>query len=112
MADQLRPLVEAAIAGRLSAPEQARLERMLIARWRDELELAGLPPAQALRRMREHPEAGQLLEQLEGWLHCPPGAVEVDVAAVLAPYRAHPPVESQDAARPLQQPHEPQEVPG
>jgi len=86
LADQLRPLVEAAMEGRLSTEGKARLELLLIAHWRDRLDLRG-STLEALRRMRAHHEAGELLRQLEGWLHRPPGKVEVDVRALLDPYQ-------------------------
>ena len=87
LADQLRPLVEAAVAGRVTATEQARLERLLIAHWRQRLDLNGCPAVDALREMRRHPEAGELLRELDKWLHQPPGTARVDVAAILLPYR-------------------------
>jgi len=87
LADRLRPLVEQAAAGKLSSDGQAQLERMLLNYWRDRLNLGSLDMAEAIRRLREHAEAGELLRALEGWLHRPPGSAQVDVAAVLAPYR-------------------------
>jgi len=93
LADQLRPLVEAAVAGKLSTENQARLERLLIAHWRTQLDLAGCTTAEALARMREHPGSAELLVALERWLHEPPGRHEVDVAEVLRPYGDQPAVE-------------------
>ena len=97
LADQLKPLVEAALRGRLSTAEQGHLERLLIAHWRERLGLDGATHLAAVRAMRDHAEAGQLLGALEDWLHRPPGAVDVDVDEVLTPYRnvaalAEPPV--------------------
>ncbi len=37
--------------------------------------------------IRDHEQAGQLLRQLEAWLHMPEPPAEVDVQALLAPYR-------------------------
>lgn len=90
LADQLRPLVEEAIRGTLSTADRAKLELLLLAYWRDRLGLAtdGLGHAAAIRQLREHPEAGELLMLLERWLHRPPRADEVvNVAAVLGRYR-------------------------
>lgn len=95
LADQLRPLVEAAIRGTLSTPERARLELMLLAFWRDRLGLdAGtMDQAEAIGKLREHHEAGELLSLLERWLHRPPKGDEVvDVASVLERYRSARPV--------------------
>ncbi|MBK9385239.1 MAG: hypothetical protein IPN34_10540 [Planctomycetes bacterium] len=89
LADQLRPLVERAIAHQLDAAGQAQLERMLLAHWRDRLSLRGLPHLEALRRMKVDADAGALLSGLERWLHQPPGASEAPrVEELLAPYRA------------------------
>ena len=87
-ADQLRPLVETAISGRMTPAEQGRLEWLLIAFWRERLELTGLPPLESLQRMREHAEAAVLLMRLEEWLHQRPGTNDVNVAELLAPYRS------------------------
>jgi hypothetical protein len=89
LADQLRPLVERAIAHQLDAAGQALLERMLLAHWRDRLSLRGLPHLEALRRMKTDVDAGALLSGLERWLHQPPGASDAPkVEELLAPYRA------------------------
>jgi hypothetical protein len=93
LADQLRPLVEAAVLGRLSTADQARLELLLIAYWRKRLELTGCSAAELLVQLREHPESAAPLGQLEQWLHRRPGSCRVDVAAVLRPYRDDPPVD-------------------
>jgi hypothetical protein len=87
LADQLRPLVERAIRGELTAAGQARLEMLLLGHWRRLLQLEKASPQEALSRMRAHAEAGKLLRSLEAWLHRPPSAHRVDVAALLAPYR-------------------------
>jgi hypothetical protein len=88
LADELHPLVEGAIAGSLSAAEQARLELLLVAYWRKQLDLCGCSTEAALAQLRGHPEAGILLEQLDQWLHRRPGSNgEINVAAILRPYR-------------------------
>lgn len=85
--DRLRPLVESGTRGELTAEGQAQLERLLLGHWRHRLGWESLPMDEALVRLREHPEAGILLRDLEGWLHRPKGTVAVDVATLLAPYR-------------------------
>ena len=87
LADRLRPLVEGAVAGTLSAGELAALERSLYSLWRKRLRLETLPPEQALARMRADAEAGPLLNQLERWLHHPASGDSIDVANLLEPYR-------------------------
>lgn len=95
LAERLRPLVEAAASGRLDANGQAALERMLMAFWRDRLNLpATLPMPAQLARLKADPEAGALLRSLEEWLHSPRGATPDDVRRVLAPYASIPAPES------------------
>lgn len=98
LADRLKPLVEAAAAGTLAADGQAALERMLINHWQRRLQLESLSGELLIQRLREHPEAGLLLDALEDWLHRPPGSVAVRIDELLAPYRQLP-VESGEVAR-------------
>lgn len=98
LADRLRPLVADAVAGRLAPARLAELERALVSYWRRRLSLESLTPVEALSQLRAHPEASPLVTQLETWLHRPAGDKNVDVTALLEPYRNIPPdvlVESQ-----------------
>jgi len=87
LAERLRPLIEQAAVGELSRDGQAQLERLLLAHWRQRLDLEQVGMSEAIRQLRQHPEGGALLRELENWLHRPPGSVPVDVNALLAPYR-------------------------
>lgn len=90
LADRLRPMVEAAMHGRLDDTRRAELERLLFAHWRERLALRDMRTAQAIATLRAHDEAGALLRQLEQWLHAPPSddaRAAVDVQRLLAPYR-------------------------
>jgi hypothetical protein len=88
LAERLRPLVTRAMQGDVSTAELAELERALEGYWRRRLKLGNLPPAAAIAQLRQHPEAGPLVSQLESWLHRPPdGKQVVDVHALLSPYR-------------------------
>jgi hypothetical protein len=87
LADRLRPIVQDAIAGKTNEGQLAELERMLLAFWRKRLKLDNMNAADAIAALREHQEAGALLEQLEVWLHRPGNAGKVDVAALLEPYQ-------------------------
>lgn len=87
LAEKLRPLVEGALAGTLTQAELANLERGLFSWWRKRLGLENLDPAQAMEMLRQNPESGPLLNQLEWWLHRPGAKGEVDVVALLEPYR-------------------------
>jgi hypothetical protein len=88
LADRLRPLVEGAVAGKLSHKELADLERTLLAYWRRRLNLEERAPAAAITELRRHAEAGPLLEQLEVWLHRPGPTGAVDVPNLLRPYQS------------------------
>lgn len=91
LAEKLRPLLEGAVAGKLSRAELAGLERGLLAYWRKRLRLENVDPGEAAEKLRAHPEAGPLLEKLEAWLHHPGTPEPVDVPALLSPYRDLPP---------------------
>jgi hypothetical protein len=94
LAERLQPLVEGAMAGKLSQPDLAKLERTLIAYWRRRLQLEKAEPDQAIAALRAHAEAGPLLEQLDVWLHVPAAAGSrppVDPITLLAPYQHLPP---------------------
>jgi hypothetical protein len=98
-AERIRPLVESAAAGRISADEKATLERMLITHWQRRLGLGEANGEQLIARLREHGEAGALLRTLEDWLHRPPGNATVQVESVLAPYKDLPMEETSEVAR-------------
>lgn len=85
-AEKIRPLVERAAAGQLTAEEKATLERMLITHWQQRLGLSETNASELIVHLRQHPEAGALLRALEDWLHRPPGHAVVRVEEFLAPY--------------------------
>jgi hypothetical protein len=87
LAEKLEPLVESALAGKLSRAERAQLELGLVAYWRKRLGYDERRPAETIQLLRDHPEAGPLLRSLEDWLHRPADRTRVDVGALLAPYR-------------------------
>jgi hypothetical protein len=87
LAERLNALVNDAVDGRLTQSGVAELERLLLAYWRRRLDLEDLSPAAAIATLRRHPEAGELLRQLESWLHRPGRVEDVDVQALLQPYR-------------------------
>jgi len=87
LADRLRPLVTQALEGKLSRDELAQLERMLLNYWHEKLGLRETGMAEAVQQLRQHPEGGALLRELENWLHRPPGSANVNINTLLAPYR-------------------------
>jgi len=100
LADRIKPLVDAAVAGSLSEGQHAELERLLIGYWRKRLKLEQSSPAVAITTMRNHPEAGPLFLKLEEWLHKPGARTEpADVAGLLRPYQNLPADEPETEAR-------------
>lgn len=87
LADRLRPLVERVVAGGADVAAQAELERLLLAFWRERLDLREHKAGDAIAVIRRHPEAGALLRQIEAWLHQPLPPAGIDPATLLAPYR-------------------------
>ena len=88
LADRLKPLVEQATRGELPREKHAELERMLLTYWRGKLDLNAADASEAIIAMKNHETAGELLRQLEGWLHMPADRrPEVNVAELLEPYR-------------------------
>lgn len=88
LADRMRPLVAAVAGGAADDAAKAELERLLVAFWRAKLGLRDVKAAEAVAAIRAHAEAGALLRQVEDWLHRPEPPGQVDVAALLAPYRS------------------------
>ena len=89
-AERMRPFVEAAAAGNLSADGQAELERLMTGYWREKLALPEQRMADALAALKRHSEAGALLRALERWLHRPGGATRGEITGLLEPYRRLP----------------------
>ncbi len=87
LADRLQPMVEKAISGQLSKSQMAELEMMLVAFWRKRLCLEQTDVAKVAQELKQHEEAGPLLQQLEILLHRPASNDEVDIAQILKPYQ-------------------------
>jgi hypothetical protein len=87
LAEQIRPLIDAAVIGKLSVDGQAQLERFLIMYWREKLVPTDLRMAESLAQVKQHGEAGALVLALERWLHRPGGMADEEVTACLEPYR-------------------------
>ena len=86
-ADHLRPLLVAASRRELSTAQQSQLERLLLSYWKAKLGVEELSPAKAMAALKADPEAGELIRQLEDWLHRPNPQANVDVDRLLQPYR-------------------------
>jgi len=102
LAELLQPLVNRAIAGDLDLEGQASLERLLLGYWRERLGLQSETQAAALRAMREHADAGELLRAVEAWLHRPGHAPadQAEVQTLLARYQGVAAADDAEGRRP------------
>lgn len=89
VAERMRPLIDAAIAGELTTQQQAELERVLTGFWSKKLRLNHLSADALRQKLREHAEASLMLNQIDYWLHRPATdpANAIDVNALLQPYQ-------------------------
>jgi hypothetical protein len=71
LAEQVRALLERAIAQPLGTPEKAELERVLLAHGRDQLGLKQATDPAIWLALRENPNTASWLGTLESWLHRP-----------------------------------------
>ncbi len=106
LADRLRPLVKAASRGELDSAGNAELERLLLATWRHRLNMGNLQPAEAMTKLREHPDAGALMRALEDRLHRAPddpaAKRAVDFDSLLKAYEEFTPDAPETSASPLE----------
>lgn len=100
LADQLRPLVEAASSRTLSTDERGRLELLLYGFWSEALGLDETNRAAAVIALRQDEKAGVLLRAVEFWLHGrdAPDVTPSEITALLEPYRAAPAVQGEHGA--------------
>ena len=102
-ADQIKPLIEAAVSQTLTVREKGRLELLLVHYWRERVSLQSLDMASTIQQLRSHPEAGPLVTSLERWLH--QSEMEADasrpspdtIVDLLKPYRGSAPIVEAEA---------------
>ena len=88
LAEKLEPLVKQAATGTLSKEQQAQLERLLLSYWNQRLVMKPTRPADRIRQLREHDEAGPLIMAVERWLHSREQIDDTKIQALLKPYRS------------------------
>lgn len=95
LAEQLRPLVEAASDRSLTTAERGRLELLLYGYWSEILGLDETNRAVAVIALRKDERAGALLRSVEVWLHGrdAPTVTPSEISALLEPYREAPAIE-------------------
>lgn len=86
LADLLKDRLRSVFEGNSDPKQHAELERLLFAMWRRRLGLEGVSADEAMRKIRQHEDAGQLMQQLEEWMHSPSPSQNVDLAGLLKPY--------------------------
>jgi len=87
LADILRPLIEKAAQKTITTEEKSRLEQIIFLYWGEFLEIEYLDSVEQLRRILEHPTAGELLRTVEQWLYQPESLItKEEITAALNPY--------------------------
>lgn len=87
LAEMLRGFLTQLEAGTLDAEGKAKMEMVLLQRWRDELALGPVPMSAALDAIARSDKAGEPLRKLQQWLYHPASTVSgTEIAALIAPY--------------------------
>ena len=92
LADQLAELINVAIKDNLSVAQKARLEMLIVHHWRAKLNLTGQSMQESLKIIKQDKTAGELVIQIEKWIHCPANKDSVNLDKLLAPYKNEPAV--------------------
>jgi len=92
VAEQLRLLLGELEQGGLDAAQKARLEMLLLRRWREGLVPADAPMAEVLAAIARGERTGEALGNLQRWLHRPgSGVADAEVAAIIRQHLTAPP---------------------
>ena len=87
LAELLRGFLRQLEAGTLDAEAKAKMEMVLLRRWREELAIAGEPMSSALESIGRHEKTGNPLRLLQHWLHRPASNVRSEeIVTFLTPY--------------------------
>ncbi len=91
LAEMLRALLGQLEAGTLDVPAKAKLEVLLLRRWREDLALADASMSDALEAIGRSEKIGPPLRQLQHWLHHPASNVRrEEIVEIIAPYTKEP----------------------
>lgn len=95
LAEMLRAFLAQLEAGTLDAAAKAKMEMLLLRRWREDLALADVPMSAALDAIGRSDKTGNQLRQMHDWLHRPASAVKrEEIVAALAPFAVETPRET------------------
>ncbi len=87
LAEMLRAFLAQLEAGTLNAEAKAKMEMLLLRRWREELALSGVSMYAAHTAISRDEKTGLPLRQLQDWLHRPASNIRNDeIAAAITPY--------------------------
>lgn len=87
LTELLRGFLTRLEAGTLDAEGKAKMEMVLMQRWRDELALGQVPMSEALDAISRNDKTGGSLRKLQQWLYHPASPVtSSEIAALIAPY--------------------------
>jgi hypothetical protein len=83
----LKPLLEKTATKTLTRGEKEQMEQVLLVYWGALLQLDHLAKAEQMRRILEHPEAGEVLRTAEQWLYQPDSKIpQEEINRLLKPY--------------------------
>ena len=92
LAEMLRQFLAQLDAGTLDAAAKAKMEMVLLRRWREELAPGDASMYSSFEAISRHDKTGGALRQLQDWLHRPASNVRrEDIAAVIKPYTVEAP---------------------
>lgn len=87
LAAMLRAFLAQLEAGTLDAAAKAKMEMLLLRRWREEVAGADVPMIAAFDAISRSEKTGNPMRQLQHWLHNPASSVRrEEIAAVVTPY--------------------------
>lgn len=90
-AEVLRVLLERLESGSLDTSDKARLEMVMLRRWRDDLAGVDRSMASLMDRLGRDEKIREPLRALQQWLHHPASTIpDTEIAAVLRPYSLEP----------------------
>jgi hypothetical protein len=87
LAELLRAFLQQLEAGKLDAEAKAKMEMLLLRRWREELAVGNVSMISALEAIDRDEKTGNPLRQLQRWLHDPKSNIrQEEIVSTLTPY--------------------------
>ena len=92
LADQLKRFIKIALDNKATVSDKAKLDVLIVHYWRKQLNIENKTMQESLDIIKKDPKAGELILQVEKWLHSPTKASEEEISNLLAPYKNAPAV--------------------